>query len=120
MYENIKLEELKNHPLTLSNDYSFKLFVDDITYLLLINKSNHTGIKFLFVHHEDCCHACKGTVRKGKFCFNLFTLELYRDLVEYMLSSSTLRMRLLTTHHDLFEGLKEELEFIHELEEEYR
>jgi len=114
------MEELKNHPLTLSNDYSFKLFVDDISYFLLINKSNHTGIKFLFMHNEDRCHACKGSVKRGKCCFNLFTLELYRVLVEYMLSSSALRVRLLTTYNELYECLKEELAFIHELEEEYQ
>ena len=120
MYENMKIEELKNHPLTFSYHFTFKLSIDDISYFLLINKSGHTGVKFLFAHNEDHCHYCKGSVKKGNFRFNLFTYEVYRDIVEYMLSSSTLRVKLLTTYHDLYEGLKEELAFIHELEEEYQ
>jgi hypothetical protein len=116
----MKIDELKNESSFSSYDYSFNLSIDNISYFLLLTKSERTGIKIVFVHREDNCHVCKGEVKRYWHCFNLFTLELYRDIVEYMLSSPAIRVRLLTTYHDLYEALKEELAFIHELEEEYQ
>jgi len=120
MYKQIVIKELKETPKFHVGDYFFELIVDNFSYLLVITKAEQVGIRFAIKHNEERCHACKGTVKKEYFCFNLFTLELYREIVEYMLFSSTFRVKLMMTHHDLHECLKKELAFICQLEEEYQ
>jgi hypothetical protein len=117
MYKNMTIKEVKKSSLLYPDDYHFLLVIDEIPYFLFFIKNEHIGFSVNFAHREDRCIACKGEPKQDSYCFNLFTFELYRDIIEHMFSSSTIRMRLLTTYHDLYEDLKEELVFIRQLEE---
>jgi len=81
-------------------------------------KTRSTGINFLFTHKETRCHACKEKVKKGSSCYNLFTMELFQNIIEHMFSSTTLRIRLLTMYQELYKDLKKELSNLHEFKEE--